>query len=161
MYTFSPMMVANSLKHHCRVRLYTLEVLVISTNLDIQKNHYPLDFTNRKGVETRIKNTCLEVLMTLFEDQENSEDIFSFGSALEDFICVVFVPDGNILGYEEATPEGAKLNQTPLKFEAHLLSPNGPRKFDSTLMPSVRLGIPICLNSASQAALVMKQTTTK
>ncbi|GKC17399.1 hypothetical protein Tco_1014181, partial [Tanacetum coccineum] len=83
-------------QHHCRVRLYTLEVLVISTNLDIQKNHYPLDFTNRKGVETRIKNTCLEVLMTLFEDQENSEDIFSFGSALEDFICVVFVPDGNI-----------------------------------------------------------------
>ncbi|GKB67254.1 hypothetical protein Tco_0928666, partial [Tanacetum coccineum] len=65
------------------------------------------------------------------------------------------------LGYEGATPEGAKLNQTPLKFEAHLLSPNSPRKFDSTLMPSVRLGIPICLNSASQAALVMKQTTTK
>ncbi|GJR52517.1 retrotransposon protein, putative, ty1-copia subclass [Tanacetum coccineum] len=32
-----------------------------------------------------------------FQDQENSEDIFSFGSALEDFICVVFVPDRNIL----------------------------------------------------------------
>ncbi|GJS03149.1 hypothetical protein Tco_0319657, partial [Tanacetum coccineum] len=31
-----------------------------------------------------------------FQDQENSEDIFSFGSALEDFICVVFVPDRNI-----------------------------------------------------------------
>ncbi|GJZ65605.1 putative reverse transcriptase domain-containing protein [Tanacetum coccineum] len=51
------MMVANSQKHHCRVRPYTREVLVISTNLDIQKNHYPLDFTNRKGVEARIKNT--------------------------------------------------------------------------------------------------------
>ncbi|GJX13583.1 hypothetical protein Tco_0205341 [Tanacetum coccineum] len=57
MYTFSPMMVANSRKHHCRVRPYTREVLVISTNLDIQKNHYPLDFTNRRGVEARIKNT--------------------------------------------------------------------------------------------------------
>ncbi|GJW86148.1 hypothetical protein Tco_0161488 [Tanacetum coccineum] len=32
-----------------------------------------------------------------FQDQENSEDIFSFGSALEDFICVVFVPDRNIV----------------------------------------------------------------
>ncbi|GJZ64553.1 hypothetical protein Tco_0620974, partial [Tanacetum coccineum] len=31
-----------------------------------------------------------------FQDQENSEDIFSFGSALEDFICVVFVPNRNI-----------------------------------------------------------------
>ncbi|GJR69972.1 putative reverse transcriptase domain-containing protein [Tanacetum coccineum] len=28
--------------------------------------------------------------------KEYSEDIFSFGSALEDFICVVFVPDRNI-----------------------------------------------------------------
>ncbi|GJT73055.1 retrotransposon-related protein [Tanacetum coccineum] len=58
MYTFSPMMVANSRKHHCRVRSYTREVLVISTNLDIQKNHYPLDFRNRRGDEARIKNTC-------------------------------------------------------------------------------------------------------
>ncbi|GJV62498.1 hypothetical protein Tco_1473326 [Tanacetum coccineum] len=59
MYTFSPMMVANSRKHHCRVRVrpYTREVLVISTNLDIQKNHYPLDFRNRRGDEARIKNT--------------------------------------------------------------------------------------------------------
>ncbi|GKC74325.1 putative reverse transcriptase domain-containing protein [Tanacetum coccineum] len=31
-----------------------------------------------------------------FQDKENSEDIFSFGSALEDFICVVFVHDRNI-----------------------------------------------------------------
>ncbi|GKB53025.1 hypothetical protein Tco_0903778 [Tanacetum coccineum] len=57
MYTFSPMMVANSRKHHCRVRPYTREVLVISTNLDLQKNHYHLEFTNRRGVEARIKNT--------------------------------------------------------------------------------------------------------
>ncbi|GJT02170.1 SOSS complex subunit B [Tanacetum coccineum] len=28
--------------------------------------------------------------------KENSEDIFNFGRALEDFICVVFVPDRNI-----------------------------------------------------------------
>ncbi|GJR22887.1 hypothetical protein Tco_0971414 [Tanacetum coccineum] len=32
-----------------------------------------------------------------FQDKENSEDIFSFGSAMEDFICVVFVPDRNIV----------------------------------------------------------------
>ncbi|GJV66541.1 reverse transcriptase domain-containing protein [Tanacetum coccineum] len=50
-------MVANSRKHHCRVRSYTREVLVISTNLDKQKNHYPLDFRNRRGDEARIKNT--------------------------------------------------------------------------------------------------------
>ncbi|GJU30174.1 hypothetical protein Tco_1173763 [Tanacetum coccineum] len=31
-----------------------------------------------------------------FQDKEYSEDIFSSGSALEDFICVVFVPDRNI-----------------------------------------------------------------
>ncbi|GJX01373.1 CCR4-NOT transcription complex subunit 1, partial [Tanacetum coccineum] len=31
-----------------------------------------------------------------FQDQENSEDIFNFGSALKDFICVVFVLDRNI-----------------------------------------------------------------
>ncbi|GKE72075.1 hypothetical protein Tco_1534116, partial [Tanacetum coccineum] len=57
MYTFSPMMVANSRKHHCRVHPSTQEFLVISTNLDRQKNHYPLDFTNRRGDEARIKNT--------------------------------------------------------------------------------------------------------
>ncbi|GJR19587.1 reverse transcriptase domain-containing protein [Tanacetum coccineum] len=32
-----------------------------------------------------------------FQDQEYSEDIFSSGSALEDFIYVVFVPDMNIM----------------------------------------------------------------
>ncbi|GJS43313.1 hypothetical protein Tco_0568356 [Tanacetum coccineum] len=40
-----------------------------------------------------------------FQDQENSEDIFSFGSALEDFICVVFVPDRNIV-IKGGLPEG-------------------------------------------------------
>ncbi|GJV97831.1 retrovirus-related pol polyprotein from transposon TNT 1-94 [Tanacetum coccineum] len=32
-----------------------------------------------------------------FQDKENLEDIFSFGSALEDFISVVFVPNRNIV----------------------------------------------------------------
>ncbi|GJS74330.1 hypothetical protein Tco_0707171 [Tanacetum coccineum] len=36
---------------------YTREVLVLSTNLEIQTNHYPLDFRNRRGDEARIKNT--------------------------------------------------------------------------------------------------------
>ncbi|GJW49279.1 hypothetical protein Tco_0090630 [Tanacetum coccineum] len=57
MYTFSPMMVANSRKHHCRVRTYTREVLVLSTNLEIQTKHYPLVFRNRRGDEARIKKT--------------------------------------------------------------------------------------------------------
>ncbi|GKA39259.1 hypothetical protein Tco_0731810 [Tanacetum coccineum] len=57
MYTFSPMMVANSRKHHCRVRLYTREVLVLSTNLEIQTKHYSLVFRNRRGDEARIKKT--------------------------------------------------------------------------------------------------------
>ncbi|GJX20353.1 putative reverse transcriptase domain-containing protein [Tanacetum coccineum] len=61
MYTFSPMMVANSRKHHCRVRPYTREVLVVSTNLESQTKHYPLVFRNRRGDEARIKKTWLTV----------------------------------------------------------------------------------------------------
>ncbi|GJS52079.1 retrovirus-related pol polyprotein from transposon TNT 1-94 [Tanacetum coccineum] len=64
-------MVANSRKHHCRVRPYTREVLVISTNLDLQKNHYHLEFTNRRGVEARIKITWLlhnQTLRAYYED---------------------------------------------------------------------------------------------
>ncbi|GJX82945.1 hypothetical protein Tco_0332426 [Tanacetum coccineum] len=49
--------------------------------------------------------TCFQNLLKIgiskleykFQDKENSEDIFSFGSALEDFISVVFVPDRNII----------------------------------------------------------------
>ncbi|GJW42757.1 putative ribonuclease H-like domain-containing protein [Tanacetum coccineum] len=40
----------------------------------------------------------IQARVTSFKDQDEiSEDIFSFGSALEDFICVVFVPDRNIV----------------------------------------------------------------
>ncbi|GKA71982.1 ribonuclease H-like domain-containing protein [Tanacetum coccineum] len=52
MYTFPPMMVANSRKHHCRVRLYTREVLVFSTNMEIQMKYCPLVFRNRRGDES-------------------------------------------------------------------------------------------------------------
>ncbi|GJR87477.1 hypothetical protein Tco_0211488 [Tanacetum coccineum] len=55
MYTFSPMMVANSQNHHCCVRTYTREVLVLSTNLEIQTKHCPLVFRNRRADEARIK----------------------------------------------------------------------------------------------------------
>nr|GFA92441.1 hypothetical protein [Tanacetum cinerariifolium] len=48
MYTFSPMMVANSRKHHCRVRPYTREVLVFSTNLEIQTS---IDLLSSETVE--------------------------------------------------------------------------------------------------------------
>ncbi|GJR58077.1 hypothetical protein Tco_1500239 [Tanacetum coccineum] len=63
MYTFSPMMVANSRKHHCRVRPYTREVLVLSTNLKIQTKHYALVFRNRKGDEARIKKTYVTIFL--------------------------------------------------------------------------------------------------
>ncbi|GJX41008.1 hypothetical protein Tco_0255998 [Tanacetum coccineum] len=45
-----------------------------------------------------------------FQDKENSEDIFSFGSAMEDFIFVAFVPDRNILLREKEDLK-AKLEQ--------------------------------------------------
>ncbi|GKC08021.1 RNA-directed DNA polymerase, eukaryota [Tanacetum coccineum] len=44
-------------EHHCRVRPYTREVLVLSTNLEIQTKHYSLVFRNRRGDEARIKKT--------------------------------------------------------------------------------------------------------
>ncbi|GJW73968.1 putative reverse transcriptase domain-containing protein [Tanacetum coccineum] len=64
MYYISPMMVANSRKHHCRVRPYTREVLVVSTNLESQTKHYPLVFRNRRGDEARIKKTWLTEKLT-------------------------------------------------------------------------------------------------
>ncbi|GJU02037.1 hypothetical protein Tco_1112375 [Tanacetum coccineum] len=45
---------------------------------------------------TLMTSRRLSKLEYKFQDKENSEDIFSFGSALEDFISVVFVPDRNI-----------------------------------------------------------------
>ncbi|GJX79337.1 hypothetical protein Tco_0327486 [Tanacetum coccineum] len=90
MYTFSPMMVANSRKHHCRVRSYTREVLVISTNLDIQKNHYPLDFRNRRGDEARIKNTWY-----------NQEDLKSRGSIVSFREMITSQLQGKLRLYDE------------------------------------------------------------
>ncbi|GKE13300.1 hypothetical protein Tco_1416851, partial [Tanacetum coccineum] len=45
---------------------------------------------------------------------ENSEDIFSFGSALEDFICVVFVPDRNIISNSVSLASQARDYKYPL-----------------------------------------------
>ncbi|GKB41271.1 reverse transcriptase domain-containing protein [Tanacetum coccineum] len=45
-----------------------------------------------------------------FQDQEDSEDIFSFGSALEDFICVVFVLDRNIVSNSICLRKKYRLN---------------------------------------------------
>nr|GEY38574.1 hypothetical protein [Tanacetum cinerariifolium] len=67
MYTFSPMMVANSRKHHCRVRPYTREVLIFSTNLEIQTKHYVLVFRNHRGDEARIKKTWEMVQLAIRE----------------------------------------------------------------------------------------------
>nr|GFA13094.1 retrotransposon-related protein [Tanacetum cinerariifolium]GFA13110.1 retrotransposon-related protein [Tanacetum cinerariifolium] len=59
------MMVANSWKHHCHLCPYTREVLVFSTNIEIQTKHYSLVFRNRKGDQERIKKT-----MVLVDDKE-------------------------------------------------------------------------------------------
>ncbi|GJV53028.1 hypothetical protein Tco_1448769 [Tanacetum coccineum] len=40
-----------------------------------------------------------------FQDKENSKDIFSFGSAIEDFICVAFVPNRNIFPIIHQPPQ--------------------------------------------------------
>ncbi|GJZ60608.1 hypothetical protein Tco_0616424 [Tanacetum coccineum] len=128
MYTFSPMMVANSRKHHCRVRSYTREVLVISTNLDIQKNHYPLDFRNRRGDEARIKNTWYNQEnvaadhLSRIENDETSDDSdvddnFPGETLLEittkDEPCVFLsslpaIPDFSV---HKSSPRGADLHQ--------------------------------------------------
>ncbi|GJY96266.1 hypothetical protein Tco_0512627 [Tanacetum coccineum] len=59
--------------------------------IDADFSHAPLNEYSRKSPND--KKSKLEYK---FQDKENSEDIFSFGSALEDFTCVVFVHDRNI-----------------------------------------------------------------
>ncbi|GKA87805.1 hypothetical protein Tco_0809569 [Tanacetum coccineum] len=49
-----------------------------------------------------------------FQDKENSEDIFSFGSALEDFISVVFVHDRNIFANDHVAGNGVGFTQLAL-----------------------------------------------
>ncbi|GJZ56229.1 hypothetical protein Tco_0611422 [Tanacetum coccineum] len=84
MYTFPPMMVVNSRKHHCRVRPYTREVLVLSTNLEIQTKHYFLVFRNRRGDEARIKKTWYNQVriadyISTFNSLANLPTSYSFG----------------------------------------------------------------------------------
>ncbi|GJY52655.1 zinc finger, CCHC-type containing protein [Tanacetum coccineum] len=64
----------------------------------------PSSQTQLLQLDQRVLQSALEVaaqsrskLEYKFQDKENSEDIFSFGSALEDFISVVFVHDRNIV----------------------------------------------------------------
>ncbi|GKD49721.1 hypothetical protein Tco_1278697, partial [Tanacetum coccineum] len=55
-----------------------------------------IHFTIKKSKKKAFQD-MLSKLEYKFQDQENSEDIFNFGSSLENFICVVFVPDRNIV----------------------------------------------------------------
>ncbi|GJW12399.1 reverse transcriptase domain-containing protein [Tanacetum coccineum] len=57
-----------------------------------------------------------------FQDKENSEDIFSFGSALEDFISVVFVHDRNIVKAKALPTNDARV----VKFLKSLFARFGP-----------------------------------
>ncbi|GJZ00364.1 putative reverse transcriptase domain-containing protein [Tanacetum coccineum] len=64
------------------------------------------------------------VLEYKFQDKENSEDIFSFGSALEDFISVVFVPDRNIVMDAPTLPVSAERNLgDPIKIRVDIVHP--------------------------------------
>ncbi|GJX47619.1 hypothetical protein Tco_0272809 [Tanacetum coccineum] len=59
-----------------------------------------------------------------FQDKEYSEDIFSFGSALEDFIYVVFVPDRNI---------GIHVDPAKIESIKDWASPKSPMEIRQTL----------------------------
>ncbi|GJS65833.1 hypothetical protein Tco_0680397 [Tanacetum coccineum] len=58
--------------------------------------HKDLDYTSVLDFAFNSFTVSRSKLEYKFQDKEYSEDIFSSGSALEDFICVVFVPDRNI-----------------------------------------------------------------
>nr|GEW22445.1 hypothetical protein [Tanacetum cinerariifolium] len=64
--------VANSRKHHCRVRPYTREVLVFSINLEIQTKHYTPVFRNRRGDEARIKEAWTSPIVSSNFDNGNT-----------------------------------------------------------------------------------------
>ncbi|GJT82436.1 transposase, MuDR, MULE transposase domain protein [Tanacetum coccineum] len=72
---------ANSKKMQKAVLKKQFEASTISSSEGLEKGY---DRHRRSKLEYK------------FQDKEYSEDIFSSGSALEDFICVVFVPDRNI-----------------------------------------------------------------
>ncbi|GJT22725.1 hypothetical protein Tco_0892662 [Tanacetum coccineum] len=56
-----------------------------------------IQFMHTTMVPVQVKTMKIQDWSTSFKTRENSKDIFSFGSALEDFISVVFVPDRNIV----------------------------------------------------------------
>ncbi|GJR45749.1 hypothetical protein Tco_1313852 [Tanacetum coccineum] len=55
-----------------------------------------------------MKKAFQDMLHELGGYQENSKDIFSLGSALEDFICVVFIPDRNIIWILQKSQENGQ-----------------------------------------------------
>ncbi|GJU45854.1 putative reverse transcriptase domain, reverse transcriptase zinc-binding domain protein [Tanacetum coccineum] len=87
-----------------------------------------------------MKKAFQDMLHGLGGNQENSEDIFSFGSALEDFICVVFVPDRNIV----PLPESAFSLENSQPLTCRNNAPDSP-KIDAeiaALSPDSRCGGP-------------------
>ncbi|GKA93754.1 hypothetical protein Tco_0815740 [Tanacetum coccineum] len=75
---------------------------------DIRSQDGKDDKDNDKGSMSRLQS-MKEQDYNEDKDQENSQDIFSFGSALEDFICVVFVPDRNIVSNSVCPHIGGRL----------------------------------------------------
>ncbi|GJV32516.1 reverse transcriptase domain-containing protein [Tanacetum coccineum] len=78
-----------------------------------------------------------------FQDQENSEDIFSFGSALEDFICVVFVLDRNIVSGHQRVASTSMNNVEASSSSSRVLriSQGSTRQIDSSSEQPARSGI--------------------
>ncbi|GJQ93881.1 putative reverse transcriptase domain-containing protein [Tanacetum coccineum] len=73
-----------------------------------------------KGVLRRSK------LEYKFQDKEYSKDIFSSGIALEDFICVVYVPDRNIVASDDLRDELSVIfGLSELKFQGHVINGDG------------------------------------
>ncbi|GJU65884.1 nucleic acid-binding, OB-fold protein [Tanacetum coccineum] len=77
-----------------------------------------------KGTKGFFCKTCDETCSSVvtrskleykFQDQKNSEDIFIFGSALEDFICVVFVPNRNIDQTSDVAVKDTNVSQLVLE----------------------------------------------
>ncbi|GJT70865.1 hypothetical protein Tco_1030151 [Tanacetum coccineum] len=79
-----------------KVLFIDTEYLVLSSNFKFpDENQKLIQFMHTTMVLVQVKTMKFK-LEYKFQDQDDSEDIFSFGSALEDFICVEFVHDRNI-----------------------------------------------------------------
>ncbi|GKA03025.1 putative reverse transcriptase domain-containing protein [Tanacetum coccineum] len=86
-----------------------------------------------------------------FQDKEYSEDIFSSGSALEDFICVVFVPDRNIVKGTDVASYTQRFQELALMCERMFLE-------ESDQVEKYVGNLPPCMIQVAPNALTGKMT---